>query len=128
MQLYNYFKVNDFLVSISRDEFNKLDPYKCRVKCINEKAELFEIARALYHLNQRRGFKSNRRAGSSEDGKMFDGKPKEGITGINSLKENMKQGEFRTLGEYFASLDPHQQRIRSRYTLRDDYEFEWLYL
>lgn len=38
------------------------DPYALRARALTERLELYEIGRALFHLNQRRGFKSNRKA------------------------------------------------------------------
>ena len=37
-----------------------LDPYELRRKALYERIEGKEFARALFHINQRRGFKSNR--------------------------------------------------------------------
>src|SRR3546814_5649437 len=38
------------------------DPYSLRERALDERLEPYEIGRALFHLNQRRGFKSNRKA------------------------------------------------------------------
>src|SRR3546814_17083587 len=38
------------------------DPYSLRKRALDERLEPYEIGRALFHLNQRRGFKSNRQA------------------------------------------------------------------
>lgn len=53
----------------SPEERHKLqtrDPLKLRAKALTEKLEPHEIGRALFHLNQRRGFKSNRKDRSKE--------------------------------------------------------------
>lgn len=39
-----------------------LNPYELRAKALTEKLQLYEIGRALQHLLQRRGFRSNRKA------------------------------------------------------------------
>lgn len=39
-----------------------LDPYEIRSRAISERTEIFEIGRALQHVLQRRGFRSNRKA------------------------------------------------------------------
>ena len=44
-----------------RKELEKLDPYALRAVGLNEKISLNELGRALFHLNQRRGFKYNRK-------------------------------------------------------------------
>ena len=36
-------------------------PYKVRAAAVKEKVEAFELGRAIYHLAQRRGYKSNRK-------------------------------------------------------------------
>ncbi|MGG2357495.1 hypothetical protein, partial [Salmonella enterica] len=38
------------------------DPYALRAHALDERLDPFDIGRALFHLNQRRGFKSNRKA------------------------------------------------------------------
>ena len=37
-----------------------LNPYELRTKGLDEKLNIYHFGRALFHLNQRRGFKSNR--------------------------------------------------------------------
>ena len=43
-----------------RKDLEKLDPYWLRAAALGQRLELPEIGRAIFHLNQRRGFKSNR--------------------------------------------------------------------
>jgi|TARA_B100001971_G_scaffold169385_1_gene161183 CRISPR-associated endonuclease Csn1 len=100
-----------------------LDPYSLRSKGLDKKLSLLEFGRVLYHLNERRGFKSNRKAGSSEDSKIF--KSKNDLVGITDTEIAINTGGFRTLGEYLYSLDSHELRKRSRYTLRAMYEQEF---
>lgn len=49
-----------------------LDPYELRARGLDEALELTELGRAIFHLNQRRGFKSNRKTdrGDNEAGKI----------------------------------------------------------
>ena len=93
------------------------NPYALRARALEERLEPWQLGRALYHLGQRRGYKSNRKAGKEKDGKV-----KQGITAIEKV---MRAGGFSTLGAYLNSLDPHQQRIRGRYTAREMYEHEF---
>src|SRR5438132_2761240 len=44
------------------EQFEKEDPYSLRRRALNEILEPYEIGRVLLHLNQRRGFQSNRKA------------------------------------------------------------------
>lgn len=100
------------------DEIMLLNPYELRSKAIDEKLEPYELGRALYHLGQRRGFKSNRKTDSDkEDGKVYDS--------ISNIDSEIKAKGCRTLGEYLNSLDPHEERIRGRYTARRHYEQEF---
>jgi CRISPR-associated endonuclease Csn1 len=93
--------------------------YQIRRRCLDGKRGLEEIGRALFHLAQRRGFKSNRKDSGKDDDK---GKVKEGIA---SLGKAIDLAKSRTLGEYFSTLDPHQTRIRNRWTARTMYEAEF---
>lgn len=91
-------------------------PYFLRARALDHPLEPYELGRALYHLGQRRGFLSNRKAPSQDD--KEEGKVYEGISNLQDLMQNAKS---RTLGEYFAGLDPHDTRIRERWTARSMY-------
>ncbi len=100
------------------------NPYLLRKKALDEKLTLYELGRVFYHLNQRRGFLSNRKTDSdNENSVIFKGKDEK--TGIDETSLGIQEGRFRTLGEYLASLDPHEQRQRNRYTLRSMYKTEF---
>ena len=45
-----------------------LDPYKLRADALDKELHPHHIGRALFHLNQRRGFKSNRKTADTESG------------------------------------------------------------
>lgn len=49
-----------------REALQLLNPLELRTKALSEKLEPFHIGRALFHFNQRRGFKSNRKDRSEE--------------------------------------------------------------
>ncbi|MCH7764539.1 MAG: hypothetical protein IIB95_12525, partial [Candidatus Marinimicrobia bacterium] len=103
--------------------FFAMNPYELRANGLDYQLTLLEFGRILYHINERRGFKSNSKAGSSEDSKIFQSK--DGLVGINDTEQAMIDGGHRTLGEYLDSLDSNEQRQRSRYTLRSMYEYEF---
>ncbi|MCL5282102.1 MAG: type II CRISPR RNA-guided endonuclease Cas9 [Planctomycetes bacterium] len=113
------------LLPQGRDELMCLlqaNPYELRKKGLDEKLDAYAFGRVLYHLSQRRGFKSNRKSGKAkEDGPV--------IKHANALQTEMDSRGCRTLGEYFAGLNPEQQRIRERYTFRSMYlgEFDRLW-
>jgi len=99
----------------SRKKLEKTDPWALRVKGLDEKLTLHELGRALFHLDQRRGFKSNRKTDKSEGDES--GKIK---SAAEKVVFEMKQRGARTLGEYLASprvADPkaaHDHRVRAR--------------
>ena len=79
-----------------------------------------ELGRALFHLAQRRGFKSNRKADRGIDDEDA------GVVkaDINELSDAMEAAGTDTLGKYLASIDPTDpdvRRIRGRRTSRQMY-------
>jgi CRISPR-associated endonuclease Csn1 len=94
------------------------EPYPLRAKGLDERLELHEFGRVLYQINQRRGFKSNRKSGNKkEEGQIA----KE----AGELQMLIEEAGCRTLGEYFANVDSEEERIRGRYTFRKMYEDEF---
>src|SRR3954453_9349635 len=57
------------------------DPYELRAKALAEPLTAGQVGRALFHLNQRRGFKSNRKAAGEEN---EAGKIKAGISALKT--------------------------------------------
>jgi len=105
----------------SKKKIDHLLPYLLRKQGLDEELSLLEFGRALYHLGQRRGFLSNRKQQKDGDtGKM--------LAGIDALQIQIQESGCRTLGEYFATLDPEKTRIRKRYTHRRMYEEEFALL
>lgn len=101
----------------------QLLPYVLRKDALNRKLEPFELGRIFYHLNQRRGFLSNRRETSKGKDKEKElGKVK---AGISDLEKEIQASGSRTLGEFFAGLDPHQQKVRRRWTHRPMFVHEF---
>jgi CRISPR-associated endonuclease Csn1 len=98
----------------------QLLPYYLRKSALNRKLTAYELGRVFYHLIQRRGFKSNRREGKKQNEEI--GKVK---AGISELSKQIAESGSRTLGEYFAGLNPHERRIRGRWTARSMYEQEF---
>lgn len=137
LSAYNMFpNITDLENEISKtklnDELKKfftINPYQCRAKAYEgEKLSLYEIGRVFYQFAQRRGYKESLKTSEQEDeGKIYDGKPKEGIIGIKQTRENIKK--FGTLGNYLHNENPHLTRLRNRYTTRsmylDEFEIIW---
>jgi CRISPR-associated endonuclease Csn1 len=99
-----------------------LDPYQLRRRALAERLEPFEIGRLLVHVNQRRGFLSNRKADrkrKKDNSAMLDD--------INSLAEDLRAAGASTLGDYLAGLQEQEPltRVRGRHTRRDMFEQEF---
>lgn len=107
-------------VSAEDNAGHHLLPYILRKKAVEQQLEPYEVGRALYHLAQRRGFLSNRKAARKDDD--------EGVVkaGISELAEKIRESGAPTLGAYLSTLDPREERIRRRWTSRQMYldEFE----
>ena len=102
-------------------------PFQLRRLLIKGKLDLsvpvnrYKVGRALYHIAQRRGFKSSRKTGADEKNAIYEGSKTKTI-GRNAY-ENLinEQG---SLGSAFAYLEDTGIRVRNRYTLRSDYHTE----
>jgi len=99
-------------------ELLKKEPYKLRAMGLDEKLDLFNFGRVLFHLNQRRGFKSNRKTGKANENNKI-------AKAAGELQQKIDKAGCRTLGEYFAGLNPEENRIREQYTFRQMYEKEF---
>ena len=93
-----------------RKALERLDPYELRRRALSETLEPYELGRALFHLNQRRGFKSNRKTGGGEDKKKATQarKDREGLRQAISDRGNP------TLGEFLAGLRERGKPVRAR--------------
>lgn len=72
-----------------RRELQKKDPLDLRAKALKEKLEPYEIGRALFHLNQRRGFQSNRKDRSKE---TTSGMVSNSVTALLRAMQLMEEG------------------------------------
>ncbi|MDX1737848.1 MAG: type II CRISPR RNA-guided endonuclease Cas9, partial [Alphaproteobacteria bacterium] len=100
------------------------DPYDLRARALDEKLDLHDIGRALMHLAQRRGFKSNRKSdkGSNEAGPVKEAAAK--------LEQQIIAAGARSLGEYLNGCDVkrvrrHADGAYSIYPFRQMYEEEF---
>jgi CRISPR-associated endonuclease Csn1 len=103
--------------------------YLLRKTALDVPLEPLELGRIFYHLSQRRGYRSNRKEQADKKNTAGKGKKAEDLGavegGIKGLLDEMRRADARTLGEYFASLDPHTQKVRRRWTARNMYEDEF---
>lgn len=95
-------------------------PYRLRALALDRVIDAQAVGRAIYSIAQRRGFQSNRKATSEDDAE-------EGIVkkSIAELDELMRNAGVRTLGEFFASIDPEEVNLRRRWTARRMYQDEF---
>ena len=92
-----------------RKEVQRLNPYKLRALALDQPLEPFELGRALFHLDQRRGFKSNRKADGGDDSE------KTKISGrIDELRRGIADDGARTLGEFLARRHEARETVRAR--------------
>lgn len=94
----------------ARKELALLDPYALRKKGLYEALTGPEFARALFHINQRRGFLSNRKTDKKDND---SGALKKAI---KELHEKLQQENCQTLGEWLARR--HEARLSVRARLR----------
>ncbi|MDA8620938.1 hypothetical protein N9L45_01465 [Planctomycetota bacterium] len=101
------------------------DPYELRARGLDEALTADEVGRALFHLCQRRGFKSNRKSGSSNEDRGM-------LKEIAELQADIDGSGARTLGEYLhrlavaetEQLQSGDVRLRNRHTRRSMIERE----
>jgi CRISPR-associated endonuclease Csn1 len=112
---HGFFPAND----AERKALVTLNPYALRAKGLDEALTAAEFARALFHINQRRGFKSNRKTDKKDND---SGALKQAILGLRSqLDPQGQDGKARTVGELLnlrftnTALPPAQRTVRARY-------------
>lgn len=95
-----------------------LNPYLLRASGLDRELKPDEFGRALIHLNQRRGFKSNRVADTNDSRSGAQKKA------INALHTQLEATKYRTVGEWFWKVRMEGrpegvagQGVRARYRL-----------
>ena len=91
-----------------RKALEKCDPYELRAAGLDRRLPLHHVGRALFHLNQRRGFRSNRK---TEGGGNEAGPIKEAV---GQLEQAMKVEGARTLGEFLWRRHRDRRGVRAR--------------
>jgi CRISPR-associated endonuclease Csn1 len=107
---------------LKTNEKENYNPYFLRANAATKKISPMELGRALYHIAQRRGYKSNKLTDTDESTGVVQ-------TDIDSLSQKMGD---KTLGQYFAEIykqnkGKDKERIRTHYTSREHHyvkEFE----
>lgn len=97
-----------------------LDPYELRANALTKPLPAHHIGRALFHLNQRRGFQSNRKADKKDDER---GAIKQGAA---NLRKMMEETEAPTLGAFLWLRHKERKGVRARNRslgMKAEYEF-----
>lgn len=118
-------------------KLNSLELYGIRVKALEEQISLQELGRIFYHLNQKRGYKSNRKANNEEeksettnnidkDGEERKPKKKGYLDLINDREQFIKDSNL-TIGEFFYThlIENQYFRIKENIFLRGSYQAEF---
>ena len=114
LEKYGLFPADRF----SAKALAELNPYKIRTKGLYEKLDIHHFGRALFHLNQRRGFKSNRRSDAEkEDGLIAQS--------VKASKEAIQKSDSRTYGEFLYKRLQKMEENRSCKTPKSHQE-NWI--
>lgn len=105
-----------------------LELYGIRAKAVSEKIELSDLGRILFHLNQKRGYKSSRSSSNDED----NGKKLSDYLSEMKERKNTLEKEQITIGQYFyKKLEKNRHfRVKQNVFPRDCYinEFNQIWL
>lgn len=88
-----------------------LNPYALRAKGLDAMLEPAEFARALFHINQRRGFRSNRKTDKAAKDDADSGALKKAI---DQVRLAMQTTNCRTVGEWLHQRDQAGYKVRAR--------------
>jgi CRISPR-associated endonuclease Csn1 len=106
---HGFFPADD----VARKALETLSPYSLRAKGLDEALKPEEFARALFHINQRRGFKSNRKTDKKDNDSSA---LKSAIRQLHAaLDASGADGKPRTVGEYLYRREQAGQTVRARY-------------
>jgi CRISPR-associated endonuclease Csn1 len=94
---------------LKRKLFETLDPYQLRARGLTEPLKPEEFGRALFHINLRRGFKSNRKTDKNESD---DSALKRAIS---TLKKAIVDENCKTVGEWLHKRNTKGLTVRARY-------------
>lgn len=89
-------------------KFEEIDPYEVRARGLKEALPLEQFGRAIFHLSQRRGFKSNRKTDSRDtnSGMIKDA--------TDRLDRAMAASSAQTLGEFLHSRRQDDSHTRNQ--------------
>ena len=82
------------------------DPWQIRKTALDKELSPYDVGRAFFHINQRRGFKSNRKSQDNEAGVVKQS--------IAELEMRLSETGARTLGEFLADRHASGEPVRAR--------------
>ncbi|MES2365732.1 MAG: type II CRISPR RNA-guided endonuclease Cas9 [Pseudomonadota bacterium] len=94
---------------VQREALKTINPFALRAKGLDEALTPAEFGRAMFHINQRRGFKSNRKTDKKDND---SGALK---TAIGKVRATIEAEGCRTVGEWLYKRDMAGQTVRARY-------------
>ena len=92
-----------------RKVLERLDPYALRARALDRALKPYELGRAIFHMTQRRGFKSNRKTTGDAESEA-----KKTRAEINELRASVETSGARTLGEFLAWRHEEGESVRAR--------------
>lgn len=95
--------------SAARKALETLNPYELRARGLQSALTGPEFARALFQINQRRGFKSNRKTDKKDND---SGALK---TAISKLREALKADNCATVGQWLHKRQENGHTVRARF-------------
>jgi CRISPR-associated endonuclease Csn1 len=137
--LTKIFRMFDIMPPKELFMLSAVELYGLRDKAVKEQITLQELARILFHLNQKRGYKSNRKANNDDESKTAGIKDDENILEDDEPKKTVKKGYIdlitdreelvkeQTIGQYFYQelLKNSFYRIKENIFMRKSYENEF---
>ena len=117
--LNKLFNAHDMVPGKELYDLDAISLYGLRDRALKEQISPQELARVFYHLNQKRGYKSNRKASNEEQ----DGKKQSEYLSEIAERENTLQEQNITIGQYFyekLQQNPYF-RIKENIFLRASY-------
>ena len=122
--LTDFLRKYNMLPSEELIKLDVLDLWGLRAKAVNEAISLTELGRILYHLNQKRGYKS------AKSDETEDKKQKDYVANVNNRYKKIKELN-QTIGQYFydqLSKDKHyrtKEQVFPRAAYVEEFDKIW---
>lgn len=135
-------EAKDYFTTVkgSRNYQGFVSPYSLRKKALDEKLNLYDLGRIFFHLSRRIGFQmkeqitaqkskatTNNALDKTDEDKKKEKENAKITNNIETLKEEISNGNYKTLGAYLDDQYPHQRRRHlGRKMVMDEFETIWL--